>query len=93
MVCQCYSVTMDKRDGTIDVSTKAKTPMGIQCSDLGININQDGMADSIPLNKSYFTINNTLNVSREVDIKVYPEIMANDLAQYAITIHVTIIKT
>lgn len=92
MVCQCYSVTMDKSNGVIDISTKAKTPMGIQCSDLGININQDGMADSIPLNKSYFTINNTLNVSREVDIKIYPEIMANDINQYAITLHLTIVK-
>ena len=92
MVCQCYSATMDKRNGVIDVSTKAKTPMGIRWMDVGININQDGMADSIPLKDSYFTINNTINVSREVDIKIYPEIMAHDLSQYAITLHLTIVK-
>ena len=92
VVCQCYSATMYKHSGVIDNSTKAKTPMGIQCSDLNIEINMDGMADSVPLKDSYFNIKNTLNISREVDIKVYPEAMANDLSQYAITIHLVIHK-
>ena len=76
----------------IDNSTKAKTPMGIQCNDPNIEINMDGMADSVPLKDSYFNIKNTLNISRDVDIKIYPEAMANDLSQYAITIHLVINK-
>ena len=92
VVCQCYSATMNKHSGVIDNSTKAKTPMGIQCSDQNIEINMDGMADSVPLKDSYFNIKNTLNISRDVDIKVYPEAMANDLSQYAITIHLVINK-
>ena len=92
VVCQCYSATMDKHNGVIDNSTKAKTPMGIQCSDSNIEINMDGMADSVPLKDSYFNIKNTLNTSRNVDIKIYPEIMAHDLNQYAITLHLTIVK-
>lgn len=93
IVCQCYSATMNKHSGVMDNSTKAKTPMGIQCSDLGIEINIDGMADSIPLNNSYFNIKNNLNISRNVDIQIYPEAMANDLSQYAITIHLVINKS
>lgn len=93
IVCQCYSATMNKHSGVMDNSTKAKTPMGIQCSDLGIEINMDGMADSIPLNNSYFNIKNNLNISRNVDIQIYPEAMANDLSQYAITIHLVINKS
>lgn len=92
VVCQCYSATMNKHSGVIDNSTKAKTPMGIQCSDQNIEINMDGMADSVPLKDSYFNIKNTLNISRDVDIKIYPEAMANDLSQYAITIHLVINK-
>lgn len=92
VVCQCYSVTMNKHSGVMDNSTKAKTPMGIQCSDQNIEINMDGMADSVPLKDSYFNIKNTLNISREVDIKIYPEATANDLSQYAITIHLVINK-
>lgn len=92
IVCQCYSATMNKHSGVMDNSTKAKTPMGIQCSDLGIEINMDGMADSVPLKNSYFNIKDNLNISRNVDIKVYPEAMANDLSQYAITIHLVINK-
>ena len=92
VVCQCYSATMDKHSGVIDNSTKAKTPMGIQCSDSDIEINMDGMADSVPLKDSYFNIKNNLNISRDVDIKIYPEAMANDLSQYAITIHLVINK-
>lgn len=93
IVCQCYSATMNKHSGVMDNSTKAKTPMGIQCSDLGIEINMDGMADSIPLKNSYFNIKNNLNISRNVDIQIYPEAMANDLSQYAITIHLVINKS
>lgn len=93
IVCQCYSATMNKHSGVMDNSTKAKTPMGIQCSDLGIEINIDGMADSVPLKDSYFNIKNNLNISRNVDINVYPEAMANDLSQYAITIHLVINKS
>lgn len=92
VVCQCYSATMNKHSGVIDNSTKAKTPMGIQCSDQNIEINMDGMADSVPLKDSYFNIKNTMNTSRNVDIKIYPEAMANDLSQYAITIHLVINK-
>ena len=92
VVCQCYSVTMNKNNGVIDNSSKTKTPMGIQCSDSDIEIDMDGMADSIPLNNSYFNIKNNLNISRDVDIKIYPEAMANDLSQYAITIHLVINK-
>ena len=92
VVCQCYSATMNKHGGVMDNSTKAKTPMGIQCSDLNIEIDMDGMADSVPLKDSYFNIKNTLNISRDVDIKIYPEAMANDLSQYAITIHLVIHK-
>ena len=92
IVCQCYSAIMNKNSGVMDNSTKAKTPMGIQCSDLGIEINMDGMADSVPLKNSYFNIKDNLNISRNVDIKVYPEAMANDLSQYAITIHLVINK-
>lgn len=92
VVCQCYSAIMNKNSGVMDNSTKAKTPMGIQCSDLDIEINMDGMADSVPLKDSYFNIKNTLNISRDVDIKIYPEAMANDLSQYAITIHLVINK-
>lgn len=92
VVCQCYSATMNKYSGAIDNSTKAKTPMGIQCNDPNIEINMDGMADSVPLKDSYFNIKNTLNISRDVDIKIYPEAMANDLSQYAITIHLVINK-
>ena len=92
VVCQCYSATMNKHSGVIDNSTKAKTPMGIQCSDSNIEINIDGMADSVPLKDSYFNIKNNLNISRDVDIKIYPEAMANDLSQYALTIHLVINK-
>ena len=66
--------------------------MGIQCNDPNIEIDMDGMADSVPLKDSYFNIKNTLNISRDVDIKIYPEAMANDLSQYAITIHLVINK-
>lgn len=92
VVCQCYSATMNKNSGVMDNSTKAKTQMGIQCSDLGIDINMDGMADSVPLKNSYFNIKNNLNISRNVDIEIYPEAMANELSQYAITIHLVINK-
>lgn len=93
VVCRCYSATMNKNNGIIDISTIVKIPMGIQCSDQGININLDGMADSAPLKNGYFTITNTRNTSRNVDIKIYPEDMANYLSQYAITIHLIINKS
>ena len=93
VVCRCYSATMEKNNGIIDISTMVKTPMGIQCSDPGININLDGMAGSAPLKNGYFTISNTSNTSRNVDIKIYPEDMAKYLNQYAITIHLIINKS
>ena len=90
IVCQCYSATMDKLTGVIDNSSKVKTKMGVQCSDSGIELDLSGMSESIPLNSSYFTIKNTLNTSRNVDINIYPEAMVNDINQYAITIHLDI---
>ena len=90
IVCQCYSATMDKLTGVIDNSSKVKTKMGVQCSDSGIELDLSGMSESIPLNSSYFTIKNTLNTSRNVDINIYPEAMVNNINQYAITIHLDI---
>lgn len=90
IVCQCYSATMDKLTGVIDNSSKVKTKMGVQCSDSGIELDISGMSESIPLNSSYFTIKNTLNTSRNVDINIYPEAMVNNINQYAITIHLDI---
>lgn len=90
IVCQCYSATMDKLTGVIDNSSKVKTKMGVQCSDSGIELDLSGMSESIPLNSSYFTIKNTLNTSRNVDINIYPEAMLNNINQYAITIHLDI---
>lgn len=90
IACQCYSATMDKLTGIIDNSSKVKTKMGIQCSDSGIELDLSGMSESIPLNSSYFTIKNTLNTSRNVDINLYPEVMVNNINQYAITIHLYI---
>lgn len=90
ITCQCYSATMDKLTGVIDNSSKVKTKMGVQCSDSGIELDLSGMSESIPLNSSYFTIKNTLNTSRNVDINIYPEAMVNNINQYAITIHLDI---
>ena len=90
IACQCYSATMDKLTGVIDNSSKVKTKMGVQCSDSGIELDLSGMSESIPLNSSYFTIKNTLNTSRNVDINIYPEAMVNNINQYAITIHLDI---
>lgn len=90
IVCQCYSANMDKLTGVIDNSSKVKTQMGVQCSDSGIELDLSGMSESIPLNSSYFTIKNTLNTSRNVDINIYPEAMVNNINQYAITIHLDI---
>lgn len=92
VVCQCYSATMDKLTGVIDNSTKVKIPMGMQCSDSNIVIDLSGMSKLVPLNSSYFTIKNTLNRSRNVDINIYPEAEAivNDINQYTITIHLVI---
>lgn len=92
IVCQCYSATMNKLTGVIDNSTKVKTKMGIQCSDSYIVIDLYGMSEYVPLNSSYFTLKNTLNRSRNVDINIYPEAEAivNDINQYTITIHLVI---
>ena len=90
IACQCYSATMNKLTGVIDNSSKVKTKMGVQCSDSGIELDLSGMSESIPLNSSYFTIKNTLNTSRNVDINIYPEAMVNNINQYAITIHLDI---
>lgn len=92
IVCQCYSATMNKLTGVIDNSTKVKTKMGIQCSDSYIVIDLSGMSEDVPLNNSYFTLKNTLNRSRNVDINIYPEAEAivNDINQYTITIHLVI---